>query len=324
MSFEALWQRVHSSPYDAEARRVLADALLEAGDPRGELIVVQSQLAEVDEDERDPVLRRLAERERELLDAHGAEWVKGWPFELWPHFARGFPQRQLAPVTQMVKGLARAMDLAPTLNELQFTDEDPRVWAAGFRQFAAEHRGLSLHELTLPITFSPGDVAALVQLQVEALTFTGGALNGLSELLQLPLKELALEFEMGVRVMPNAMPLRVLINRGNEVPSVPDAPALERLTLDRVHTRVAPARYPLLRRLELLDTALGKKPLLALLQAGHPLVRRLGLRGEKLDVELMAALERWPSLEVLDVRGCTVAARALDLAVVRRLKLVLR
>jgi hypothetical protein len=53
-------------------------------------------------------------------------------------------------------------------------------------------------------------------------------------------------------------------------------------------------------------------------------VKRLGLRGERLEAEHARLLERWPSLEVLDLTGCTFgpgAARALgESTVVQRLR----
>lgn len=42
MQIDELWQQVCEAPHDAELRRILADALLDAGDPRGELIQLQS------------------------------------------------------------------------------------------------------------------------------------------------------------------------------------------------------------------------------------------------------------------------------------------
>jgi len=313
-----LWERVWLEPASDEVRRVLADALLEAGDPRGEFIAVQCRLAAVEPDERGPELKALEVRERELLEAHQAEWVGEWPFAQPPDFVRGFPERQRAPVTEMVRHFGRARQSAPTLDELAFTDEEPRAWTAGFRMFAEAHR--SVRRLTLPVTFSPADMAPLRTLAVDSLAFTGGLIGTF----ELPVKELALEFDVGLRELHPLPSLRVLINRGNELREVPDYPDLERLTLDRVRTRVAPARYRKLRRLELLDTALERRGVQALLEAGHPAVTRLGFRGEKLDPDLVALLERWPSLEVLDVRGCTVPPRALDAPAVQRLRCLLR
>jgi uncharacterized protein (TIGR02996 family) len=53
---------------------VYADWLSQRGDPRGELIVVQDELARTTDPERQALLRA---REQELLEAHLAEWMGG-------------------------------------------------------------------------------------------------------------------------------------------------------------------------------------------------------------------------------------------------------
>ncbi|MDQ3341158.1 MAG: TIGR02996 domain-containing protein [Myxococcota bacterium] len=83
---EQLLRSVYEAPDDDGPRVVLADALIERNDPRGELISVQLRLAQ------DPTDRALKTRERELLAAH----AKGWLGELAPilmadvRFERGF------------------------------------------------------------------------------------------------------------------------------------------------------------------------------------------------------------------------------------------
>lgn len=83
---EHLFRSVYDAPADDAPRIVLADALIERNDPRGELISVQLRLAQ------DPTDRALRARERELLDAH----ARGWLGELAPivmaevRFERGF------------------------------------------------------------------------------------------------------------------------------------------------------------------------------------------------------------------------------------------
>jgi uncharacterized protein (TIGR02996 family) len=79
----ALLQAIHDAPDDDAPRAVYADALLERGDPRGELIAIQLQ--------RDaaPELRR---REHELLAAHAVQWLGGLAPVISPgfRFERGF------------------------------------------------------------------------------------------------------------------------------------------------------------------------------------------------------------------------------------------
>jgi uncharacterized protein (TIGR02996 family) len=65
---EHLFRAVYEAPDDDGPRVVLADALIERGDPRGELITVQLALVKSTD-------RALKTRERELLDAHGKAWL---------------------------------------------------------------------------------------------------------------------------------------------------------------------------------------------------------------------------------------------------------
>jgi uncharacterized protein (TIGR02996 family) len=80
-NLEALLGAIYDAPDDDAPRLVLADALLERGDPRGELIALQLR--------GDGASKK---RERELLDTHGKQWLG----ELAPvvmggyTFARGF------------------------------------------------------------------------------------------------------------------------------------------------------------------------------------------------------------------------------------------
>jgi uncharacterized protein (TIGR02996 family) len=84
-NLEAILQAVHDAPDDDGPRLVYADALLERGDPRGELIALQLAPAQGND-------REQRKREKELLDAHGKQWLG----ELAPvvmagyRFERGF------------------------------------------------------------------------------------------------------------------------------------------------------------------------------------------------------------------------------------------
>jgi uncharacterized protein (TIGR02996 family) len=70
---DALYAAVLADPSDDASRRVLADYLVEIGDPRGELIHVQCELAAA----KTPARKRaLGKRERELLRKHGSAWRK--------------------------------------------------------------------------------------------------------------------------------------------------------------------------------------------------------------------------------------------------------
>lgn len=77
---EDLIARVWADPRSSAARAVLRDALLEAGDPRGELMALQASGS-------DP------ERQQALIDAHGAEWLGELaPFAKVTEWRDGFPR----------------------------------------------------------------------------------------------------------------------------------------------------------------------------------------------------------------------------------------
>jgi uncharacterized protein (TIGR02996 family) len=105
-----LWNAVWANPADDDARRILADWLVEQGDPRGEFI--QLQLAP----------RRDEKRERALLAKHGRAWIGdalgaivtkdiGWE--------RGFPVR-----------IALKPD-APALDDPALKTIEELAWAPG-------------------------------------------------------------------------------------------------------------------------------------------------------------------------------------------------
>jgi len=68
-----LLDEVLAHPDDDVPRRILADWLSERGDPRGELIAVQCELAV--RGAHDPERRDLERRELDLLQAHGNRWI---------------------------------------------------------------------------------------------------------------------------------------------------------------------------------------------------------------------------------------------------------
>src|SRR5580704_11822771 len=67
---------VLADPYDDPARQVLADALQERNDPRGEFIAVQLALARHDGARETVKTKPLWDRFRELHSAHSAKWAK--------------------------------------------------------------------------------------------------------------------------------------------------------------------------------------------------------------------------------------------------------
>ncbi len=89
MDLRDLLDAIVASPDDDVTRRVYADALLDAGEPQGELIHIQCDLAAGGHTRAEAVARRR--RERELLQTHGARWTAGLAgLASSPVFRRGF------------------------------------------------------------------------------------------------------------------------------------------------------------------------------------------------------------------------------------------
>lgn len=85
---DALYAEVYANPTRDEPREVLADALAEIGDPRGEFIQLQLQNA------RGAGTQQTRLRERRLLARHRAEWTLLRAIDSRTvEFERGFPSR---------------------------------------------------------------------------------------------------------------------------------------------------------------------------------------------------------------------------------------
>src|SRR5688572_20050324 len=107
-------------PGDDSLRLVYADWLEERGDPRGEFIRVQVELARMADD--DPGRPDLEWRERELLQDHGDQWRA--PLPAWAHrgcqFRRGFVGFVACDAAQFLAGAADLVAAAP-LERLRLT-----------------------------------------------------------------------------------------------------------------------------------------------------------------------------------------------------------
>jgi uncharacterized protein (TIGR02996 family) len=83
---QALLAAIRAAPDDDAPRLVYADRLMERGDPRGEMIVLQCRDARGD--------KIVHERLKALLDAHGAAWRAHLPPRVMSSdFVRGFVHR---------------------------------------------------------------------------------------------------------------------------------------------------------------------------------------------------------------------------------------
>jgi uncharacterized protein (TIGR02996 family) len=157
--------RLVANPDDTDGFRVYADWLQAEGDPRGELVAVQVELAQRAD-------ASLAAREQELLAAHGAEWLGG--------LAGVDPKKDLAVTWR--NGFVRAVRIGPPVeayktSELDFVDAIAKLAALPGLAFVDELVIGAVEEADSPRAWS-GCVQALATHgappNLRALTFTRG------------------------------------------------------------------------------------------------------------------------------------------------------
>ncbi len=149
-----LMKDVIASPEDDEPRLVFADALMEEGDPRGELIQVQCHLARGTGD-----TVKLRRWEAELMPAATTRWKKALaiPAATECVIRRGFVESVAAPAARFEPVLAKLAARTP-LRGLLLTGGGPeQAQAIAASKVVAGWTELGLHEITL----GPKAVAAL-------------------------------------------------------------------------------------------------------------------------------------------------------------------
>jgi uncharacterized protein (TIGR02996 family) len=109
---EAFLQAILEHPDDETPRRIFSDWLQEQGDPRGEFILAQCELAAMPR--HDPRWPDLADREKELREAHGKTWA-GTLADLVTsyEFRRGFVERVTLPAATFLQKGRRLFEKAP-------------------------------------------------------------------------------------------------------------------------------------------------------------------------------------------------------------------
>ncbi len=107
---DGLWEAVLAQPSDDAPRRVLGDLLLERGDPRGELISVQLELAALPPN--DARRASLVAAQRRLLDEHRGRWAPEDP-RIGVEFERGFPCRVTVHDGAALAAFGAFLDRAP-------------------------------------------------------------------------------------------------------------------------------------------------------------------------------------------------------------------
>lgn len=123
-------QEVRANPHDDMPRLIYADYLDEAGDPRGELIRVQVELANLSIGE--PARLELEERQEALLDAYAEDWLSplralGAEGVSRRCFERGLIERVVMTVKNFLVQGAELCTLAPALHRLELRQAKDRI-----------------------------------------------------------------------------------------------------------------------------------------------------------------------------------------------------
>lgn len=118
MTVATLLAEVLDDPDNIAARRVYADALIAAGDPRGELINVQCALEDAPPGERTALMKR----EAALLKEHAKAWMAPYGGAIFrPEFTRGFIEHAYVNTKKFVP-VAPALLAAEPITSLSMKD----------------------------------------------------------------------------------------------------------------------------------------------------------------------------------------------------------
>jgi uncharacterized protein (TIGR02996 family) len=326
----ALLAAIRAAPDEDAPRLVYADFLGEVGDPRGELIHVECELARTDDERR---RARLKRRHRELLATHGATWLS--PLRaLFPEpecsieLRRGLVEGIRADAPRLVKHAAKLLALAPLLSRVTATfrgepvegllhspivdrARELHLWTTNrrldLRAFAAARAGAELERLHV-------EQASLNEADLEALV----ASPALRRLRALDFTTCRYKRESPRLLVSLDAPLERFSMSGVEAPGA------------LAHALLAGSAFGSLEALGLLNCSLGDDDILALVAAGRfAHVRELDLRGNLLSAEaLTSVIEALPAARELllgsslaDDEVARVIARSPKMSALARLHL---
>jgi uncharacterized protein (TIGR02996 family) len=195
MDVEALYAAVFERPADDGARQVLADALQELGDPRGEFISLQLQRRRNERSER---------RMHKLLDRHRTSFLRGLQKLVMPGGDRAWSRGFASEATVLLEGLQVELPDLATLEKVEvvFSPAAPLELASPHMKSLREVTQASLS--SVPVLFdSPRPLAT-----IEAVSLAG---PGDLEAWPLPIRDSLSRAES----LPNLHKLTLAANRGN-------------------------------------------------------------------------------------------------------------
>lgn len=324
-------EQIREDPHDVMPRLIYADFLEDSGDPRGELIRVQVELAEMQVG--DPRRPDLVAREQELLEEHGEAWLAplrelGAGGVTVRCFQRGLLERVRVDAEQFLATGDQLCRMAPALYCLELTNVVPAVQRVAQANLPLQITALDLSSkrlgpIEMRVLASAGwwDQISLLQLKANRLAdegvaaLTARALPHL-ESLSLDMNQLGASAAESLANWPTLAQVRRLslsVNRLGDPGVVRLCRSafldqLERLDLasngieDFGVVHLASTRLAKLRELNLRANRIGEEGTRAI--AGSPLASRLqalDLRGN--NSEALSALEQTLSPGVLRPMG---------------------
>ncbi len=169
----SLFEAVYADPTSDAPREVLADALLEANDPRGEFLVLQ-----LGEARGRTLTREEKRREKELLEAHANAWLgplAAWVGKSERVFRRGFLAECVVRASGRHAGAFPEVDAWATVERARIYEQsDALPWFTGARVvfggaweclFATDRRWSHLVELHASGRYEPGWLERLGRLE---------------------------------------------------------------------------------------------------------------------------------------------------------------
>jgi uncharacterized protein (TIGR02996 family) len=285
---------IKEAPEDDAPRLIFADWLEEQGDPRGEFMRVQCQLARMSQD--DPRRNDLRWRESELRDQNILSWLGRLPPGIQPTFRRGLLQLSVSYPADLLRKPVR-----------NWAETEAALWLESL-QFSYLHGG-TFEELTAVLELLPVVCLSVSSYSLDAATsVTFAALPALAQLREL---ELTHSFHpSGVCALgcsPHLARLRKLVLSLSRIDvegaqALATSPYLHELrVLDLHNSRVgvegtrALAGSPLMAQLTELNLAgneLGDTGASIFLEAQLPRLNKLDLSQNKVSPEIAAALRQ--------------------------------
>lgn len=124
---EQFLQAIVEEPDNDLPRLIYADWLDEQGDPRGEFIRVQCELAQLDL--YDPARKPLEERQDTLFKKHKAKWIKDLKVAAIRNyeFRRGFVEQVTLNAKNHLQNAEALLDQVPTIRGMKINDIKPVI-----------------------------------------------------------------------------------------------------------------------------------------------------------------------------------------------------